>query len=51
MACAGFDRAPLTLTWPARQAAEASERVLISRTDQIQLSTRPSACSPAIQPL
>ena len=39
--CAGLTRAPLTLTCPARQSLEAAERVLASRTDQIQLSTRP----------
>lgn len=38
--CAGLARSPLTLTCPARQAAAACERVLVSRTDQIQLSTR-----------
>jgi hypothetical protein len=31
----------LTRTCPARQALDAAERVLASRTDQIQLSTRP----------
>jgi DNA invertase Pin-like site-specific DNA recombinase len=31
-------RIPLTLTCPARQAPDAAERVLASRTDQIQLS-------------
>jgi hypothetical protein len=31
----------LTLTCPARQALDAADRVLASRTDQIQLSTRP----------
>jgi hypothetical protein len=44
-------RSPFTLTWPPRHASDARERVLISRTDQIQLSTRPLACSTAIQPL
>src|ERR1700684_3968584 len=47
-ACAGLTRTPLTLTCPARQAPDAAERVLASRTDQIQLSTRP-ASSPATQ--
>jgi hypothetical protein len=38
----------LTLTCPVRQAPDAAERDLASRTDQIQLSTRP-VWSPAIQ--
>src|ERR1700685_3299361 len=45
-ACAGLTFTPLTLTCPARQAPDAADRVLASRTDQIQLSTRP-VCSPA----
>jgi hypothetical protein len=40
--CAGLTRTPLTLTCPARQAPDAAERVAASRTDQIQLSTRPA---------
>jgi hypothetical protein len=32
----------LTRTCPARQAPDAAERVAASRTDQIQLSTRPA---------
>jgi hypothetical protein len=35
-------RTPLTLTCPALQAPDAAKRVLVSRTDQIQLSTRPA---------
>ncbi len=41
----GFTRAALTRTCPALQALEAAERVLASRTDQIQLSTRPVGSS------
>ena len=37
---AGFTRAPLTCTWPARQAWAAPERVLVSRTAHSQRSTR-----------
>src|SRR5580658_3173042 len=46
MVCAGLTFTPLTLTCPARHAPDAADRVLASRTDQIQLSTRP-VCSPA----
>jgi len=37
----GLDPHPVDPDCPARQAPNAAERVLASRTDQIQLSTRP----------
>src|SRR3954471_20597242 len=46
---AGFTRSPFTCTCPPRQAVAPAERVLASRTDQIQLSTRTVSpfCGPA----
>ena len=44
-------RAPLTRTCPARQALDAAERVLASRTDQSQLSTRPVVSPPTPETL
>jgi hypothetical protein len=38
--CDGLTRSPFTRTCPALHAAVASERVFVSRTAQIQLSTR-----------
>ena len=49
--CAGLTRAPLTRTCPARQALDAAERVLASRTDQSQLSTRPVVAPPTPETL
>ena len=41
----GLDPGPVDPDVSARQALEAAERVLASRTDQIQLSTRPVGSS------
>jgi len=44
--CAGLTRTPFTLTWPPLHAVDAADRDFASRTDQIQLSTRPAAACP-----